>query len=99
MNKEDIIFKIGTIRREAHLSARALSLKIDKNDSYINRLETQKDFLPTMEGFLKILEECGYTAEKFFYHDSKSFEADMEIVELFKNLPQDKKEAILKLIK
>ena len=29
MNKEEFIFKIGTIRREANLSARALSLKID----------------------------------------------------------------------
>lgn len=51
MSKEELIFKIGTIRREANLSARALSLKIDMHESYINRLETQKDFLPSLEVF------------------------------------------------
>jgi len=35
MNKDDIIFKIGTIRRDANLSARALSTRIDLNEGYI----------------------------------------------------------------
>lgn len=99
MNKEEFIFKIGTIRREANLSARALSLKIDMNESYINRLESQKDFLPSIDVFFKILEACNCSAEKFFYHDYNSFNSDMELLKLFKNLSEEKKQALLAFIK
>ncbi len=99
MNKDDIIFRIGNIRREANLSGRALSLRLNKNDSYINRLESVKDFLPTMEVFLQILEECNCSVEKFFYHNPKSYEKDMEFLSSFDKLTDEKKEALLKLIK
>ena len=99
MNKDDIIFKIGTIRRDANLSARALSTRIDLNEGYINRLESKKDFLPSMEVFFRILEECNYTAEKFFCHDSNNFERDMEILERIKALPDEKKDALLTFLK
>ena len=45
--REDLIFKIGTIRGKANLSARSLSMAIDMNEGYINRLESKKDFLPS----------------------------------------------------
>ena len=99
MNKDDLIFKIGTIRRDANLSARALSTRIDLNEGYINRLESKKDFLPSMEVFFRILEECNYTAEKFFYHDSNNFDRDMEILERIKALPDEKKDALLTFLK
>ena len=99
MDKEEFIFKIGTIRREANLSARALSLKIDMHESYINRLETQKDFLPSIEVFFKILEACNCSAEKFFYHDYNGFNSDMELLKQFKNLNEEKKQALLAFIK
>ena len=99
MNKKELIFKLGTIRREANLSARKLSLNLGKNEGYMNRLESSGQFLPTMETFFDILYECNYTAEKFFYHDPKSFESDMELLEKFKDLSPEKKEAILTLLK
>ncbi len=99
MDKQDLIFKISTIRTNANLSARKLSLNIDMHDSYINRLESQKDFLPSMEVFFRILEECNCSAEKFFYHDYNNYESDMEILEKFKSLSEDKKKALLEFIK
>ena len=99
MDKHNIIFKIGTIRRDANLSARALSTKIGLNDGYINRLESKKDFLPSMEVFFRILDECNYSAEKFFYHDADNFENDMAILEKFKALSPEKKKALLEFIK
>ena len=99
MDKQDLIFKISTIRTNANLSARKLSLNIDMHESYINRLESQKDFLPSMEVFFKILEECKCSAEKFFYHDYNNYESDMEILEKFKSLSEDKKKALLEFIK
>ncbi len=99
MNKEELIFRIGTIRRENNLSARALSLKIDMHESYINRLETQKDFLPSLEVFFKILDVCNCSPEKFFYHDYKNFDRDMEFLEILKNMSDEKKNALLIFIK
>lgn len=99
MDKKDIIFKIGTIRREANLSARALSTRIELNEGYINRLESKKDFLPSMEVFFRILEACNYSAEKFFYHDPDNFETDMAILAKFKTLSDEKKKALLEFIK
>ena len=99
MDKKDIIFKIGTIRREANLSARALSTRIELNEGYINRLESKKDFLPSMEVFFRILKECNYSAEKFFYHDPNNFESDMAILDKFQTLSPEKKQALLEFIK
>ena len=99
MDKEEFIFKLGTMRRNANLSARALSLKIDKNEGYMNRLESGKEFLPSMEVFFNLLDACGYTPEKFFYHDSNSFEQDMELLNKIKGLSEDKKQALLTLLK
>ena len=44
-----------------------LSQKIEMNDGYINRLEAKKDFLPSVEVLLRIIEACGSTTEEFFY--------------------------------
>lgn len=97
MDKQELIFKIGTIRRNAGLSARALSLKIDMTESYINRLESQKDFLPSMEVFFRILDECKVSAEEFFYHSPETYKEDMEILRIFKKLPLEKRQALINL--
>ena len=99
MEKTELISKIGVIRTKANLSARKLSLNIAMHESYINRLESQKDFLPSMEVFFRILEECNCSAERFFYHDYKNFDNDMEILEKFRTLSEDKKRALLEFIK
>ena len=58
MNRDDIINKISLARSNAKLSARALSQIIDMNENYINRLENKRDFLPSLEVFIKIVEAC-----------------------------------------
>lgn len=66
MDKIEIINRISYLRTRANLSARALSQKIEMNDGYINRLEAKKDFLPSVEVLLRIIEACGSTTEEFF---------------------------------
>lgn len=99
MNNIDIITRIGIARQKANLSARALSQMIDMNDGYINRLESKKDFLPSIEVLLKIIEACGMTEEEFFYHNINEFKTDMKLIEEFANISKDKKNAILTLLK
>lgn len=98
MTREDIIAKISIARTNANLSARALSLKIEMNDGYINRLESKKDFLPSVEVLLKIIEACGMNEEQFFYHDIFSYEKDLKIIELLKHTSDKEKDAIITLL-
>lgn len=97
--KQDIIIRISRARTNANLSARALSQKIEMNDGYINRLESKKDFLPSVEVLLKIIDVCGLTIEEFFYDNYSSYKIDKEIIDLLKNTNDEKKKAILTILK
>ena len=98
MNREDIINKISIARNNANLSARALSQIIDMNENYINRLENKRDFLPSLEVFLKIIEACNLTPDQFFYYDMKAYNKDMDIIKLLRNTSEEKKNAIISLL-
>ncbi len=95
MDKAEIISRIGYIRVRAKLTQKALSNAIEMNPSYINRLECQKDFLPSLEVLLKIIEVCGSTPEEFFYHDIAAYEKDKEVSEKLSSLPSEVREYIL----
>lgn len=98
MDKSEIIFRIGYFRTKAELSQKALSMDIDMNMGYINRLESKKDFLPSLEVLLKIIEACNVTVEEFFYQDIPNYKEDKIILNKIKELPCDKREALLKLL-
>lgn len=98
MEKEELIKKISMARTKANLSARALSQKIEMNDGYINRLESKKDFLPSIEVLLKIIEACGMSEEQFFYNDFLSYEKDMKIINLLNRVSDKEKDAIITLL-
>lgn len=94
---EDIITRIGIARSQANLSARELSLLIDKTPSYINKLETS-GFNLTVQTLLDIIRACNISVEQFFYHDIQSYKKDIEILNLLKNCSETKKTAILMLL-
>lgn len=95
MDRNEIIGRIGYIRTRAKLTQKALSTAIGMNFNYINRLESQKDFLPSLEVLIKIIEVCGSTPEEFFYRDIAEYERDMELSEKIKNLPDEVKAFVL----
>lgn len=98
MDKLKIIERVGYFRTKARLSQKALSIDIGMNVGYINRLECKKDFLPSVEVLLKIIEVCGVTAEEFFYEDFEHYEQDKQILGKLKGLSRDKREALLNLL-
>ena len=56
MDLKQIVERIGIIRTRANLSARALSLLIGKNASYIHLLESEKTtFEPSLSVLLDII--------------------------------------------
>ena len=98
MDKNEIISRIGYFRNKAKLSQKALSIEIDMNIGYINRLESKKDFLPSLDVLLKIIKACGVTVEEFFYEDIDNHKEDKYILNKLKELPYEKREALLKLL-
>ena len=95
MEKYEIIERIGYIRVRAKLTQKSLSLGIGMNLNYINRLESKKDFLPSLEVLLKIIEVCRSTPEEFFYHDIAQYEKDRELAAKIDNLPAHVKEFVM----
>ena len=98
MNIKDIIARIGYFRNRANLSAKALSLLIDKNPAYINKME-RGEYEPSMRVILEIIEACGTTPEEFFYEDINSYKIDKQTLVLFKKADENKKLAIQELLK
>lgn len=95
MDRVEIINRIGYIRVRAKLTQKALSAAIEMNPNYINRLESKKDFLPSLEVLLNIIEVCGSTPEEFFYRDISAYEKDVELSEKIKSLPSNVKDFVL----
>lgn len=98
MDKTEIIERIGYFRTRAKLSQKSLSVGIGMNIGYINRLESKKDFLPSLEVLLRIIEICGTTEEEFFYGSVDSYENDKLLIEKLSKLTPEKKEALLKFL-
>lgn len=95
MDKIEIISRIGYIRVRAKLTQKALSNALGMNPSYINRLESRKDFLPSLEVLLNIIEICKSSPEEFFYYDIAAYEKDKEVANKIKAFPNDVKDWIL----
>lgn len=95
MELEEIIKRISIIRIRAGLSARELSLRIGKNEAYINRLEYRKNFEPSISVINDIAEACGSSLEELFYYDIEAYKNDIEIIKALSNLKAEKKKALL----
>lgn len=100
-NNEKIKFieKISKLRIENNLSARKLSTCIGKNPGYINKLEHDKDFLPTIDTLQDILQVCNTDFAEFFYYNPSQYKADKEIIELLATVDEETKQAILTMLK
>ena len=99
MDRNEVILRIGQIRSRANFSARALSQRIGLNDGYINRLESKKDFLPTVEVLLRIIEACNSTPAEFFYYSIEAYKKDEQLIELLKGIDNDKKSGLMLFLK
>ncbi|MDR1917504.1 MAG: helix-turn-helix domain-containing protein [Christensenellaceae bacterium] len=76
-----IITRIGYFRTQKNLSARELSLRIGKHDTYINTLES-KDFNLPVNALLEIIDALGITCEEFFANDFSNFQKNKAVSEM-----------------
>ena len=96
MDLQEVTNRIRQLRDKANLSARELSSRLDKNDSYINKIESL-EIKPSMEIILEIIYACNSTPEEFFYHSFKDYEKDKELLQYISKLSQKQKDKILNL--
>lgn len=99
MELNEIINRISQLRTREGLSARELSLRIGKNEAYINRLEYRKNFEPSISVINDIVEACNSSLEEFFYYDMNQYKKDKEIIDLLKHASPITKESIINLLK
>lgn len=96
MDNKEIVIRIKQIRDKANLSARELSLRLGKNDCYINKIESSQ-FVPPIDMLLQIIECCNSTPEEFFHRDLLSYQKDRTLLDYFSKLTPKQKDAILNL--
>lgn len=99
MDKSEIILRIGQLRNRVNLSARELSLRIFMNAGYINRLESKRDFLPSLEVLLKIIEACNSTPAEFFSDNLDTYRQDKQLLDSLNGLDKDKKATLIQFLK
>ena len=98
MTKIEVIDRIKELRFNANLSARELSLRVEKNEAYVNRLESKKSFEPSVSALLEMIAACGSTPAEFFYHNMSQYKIDQEIINKLNQLSIEKKSAVIAMI-
>lgn len=98
MDINEIVNRISYFRNEANLSARELSLRIGKSDTYINHLESCK-FNIKINVVLEILEALNVSCEKFFSNNFRNYDQDKELFDLIQLLPEERKTSFIDLMK
>ena len=98
MDLDILVQRIGYFRNKKNLSARELSLRIEKNEAYINHLESSK-FNIKVSVLLDILRELDITCTEFFSDNYATYKQDKEILDVLNALPAERKNAFLDLMK
>jgi len=98
MDINEIIDRISYFRNKSNLSARELSLMIDKNGAYINHLENSK-FNIKVSILLEILSALEVSCAEFFSDNYATYKQDREIFDLLNALPAERKKLFLDLMR
>lgn len=93
-----LINRIGIFRNRANLSARELSLTIDKTPVYISKFENG-DFSIPAEVLLDVIDVCGIGYEGFFSENLTDYAKDKECLDEFRKLSAKSKETIINLMR
>lgn len=98
MNMDELLQRIGYFRNKRNLSARELSLRIGKSDTYINQIES-KNFKISLPVLFDILEVLEVPFAEFFSDNYVNYNQDKEILDLLGHLPEDRKKSFIDLMK
>lgn len=98
MDMNTLLQRIGYFRNKMNLSARELSLRIGKSDTYINQVEN-KNFRISLPVLFEIIDALEVSCAEFFSDNYKSFQQDKEILDVLRSLSPERKNSFLDLMK
>ena len=98
MEKENFIKRLTQLRMSKGVSARDMSLSLGQSPGYINNIENGVN-LPSMSMFFYICDYLKITPKEFFDTESSTPTKLNQLSELAKNLPSDKLELVMNLVK
>lgn len=98
MEKEHFIKRLTELRMAAGVSARDMSLSLGQSPAYINNIENGVN-LPSMSMFFYICDYLKISPQEFFDTASSNPNKTNQLVDLAKDLPQDKLDLVINLIK
>lgn len=98
INYDEVIKKFRYFRTRANLSARKTSLILGYSEQFIRRIENKSVELK-VSTLLDFMDVVNITPQDFFYTGNQ-YNKDIKIVlELYNNLSEDSKQAIVDLMK
>ena len=92
----DVVERLRMFRMLRRVTAKELSQRIGKHDTYINKLELAEFNLP-IDMFLRILAALGVSCAEFFAANTDTYR-DSEIAGRLDGLSRESKEALLVLV-
>jgi transcriptional regulator with XRE-family HTH domain len=95
--KSDFGNRLFALREEYGVSAREMSLALGQAHSFINGIESGKNF-PSMLNFFYICEYLRVTPDEFFDYAHKTPKRDAELYDAIQKLDRKSKEYILSVI-
>ena len=98
MDLNELVQRIGYFRNKINLSARELSLRIGKSETYINQVEC-RNFTVSLPVLFEIIEALEITCAEFYSDNYVAYKQDKEILDTLNALPAERKNAFLDLMK
>ena len=98
MTMREIVTRINYFRVEKNVSARDLSLSIDKNESYIAQLENRM-FNLSVNALMSILDVLGVEPEEFFAKDYRNYKKNIVLNGEYDGLSDEQKEVVLSVVR
>ena len=98
MDLNELVQRIGYFRNKINLSARELSLRIGKSETYINQVEC-RNFTVSLPVLFEIIEALEITCAEFYSDNYVAYKQDKEILDLLNALPAERKKSFIDLMK
>lgn len=95
---ENFAMRLTALREKKEKSAREMSLDLGQTHSFINAIESQRNF-PTMLNFFEICQYLGITPQEFFDYDNENPQQTSELYQEILKLDKKSQEYFLNLIR
>jgi len=92
--REEVLGRLVALRKKSKLSAKDVSIRLDKNEYYISKMENGV-FFPSFQELEKLLAVYNSCLEELFYDEFEKFHFEKQVVEKLRTIGKKEKDIIL----